>query len=168
PFPVIEVTSNLDAVQELELARLQNAELEAKSAFLEETIDEIRKATASKDAQLKQASITIDDLERQCESERRAKEKEKLAAEKLVELTSAEVEKQVLSTLEAKVAEAVKLEAKKWMSRINYLTAADGVSRQWETVRMNAVADLEVVQQMQATLRVFAAGVDAITPVELP
>ncbi|PVG03281.1 hypothetical protein CPB86DRAFT_779618 [Serendipita vermifera] len=168
PFPAIEVTSNLDVAQELELARLQNAELEAKSAFLEETIDQIRKAVASKDAQLKQASITIEGLEQQCESERQAKEEEKLSAKRLLELTSAEVKKQALSTLEAKAVEAMNLEAKKWMSRINYLTAADDASRQWGAVRMNALADLEVVQQMQATLRVFAAGVDAITPAELP
>jgi hypothetical protein len=168
PFPAIEVTSNADVAQELELVRLQNAELEAKSAFLEETIDEIRKVTASKDAQLKQASLSIQELEQQCEAERLAKEEEKLATEKLLELTSAEVKKQALSTLEAKVSKAVNLEAKKWMSRINYISAADDASRQWGAVRMNALADLEVVQQMQATLRVFAAGVDAITPAELP
>lgn len=160
--PMVTVVTDTDMANELELRTLQNAELEAKAAFLEESLHSLRKAMSEKDGQLAQSLLDVTRLEKQCEVEREEKEEGLQAAQRLVDDSALEVERRVSAVLVDKVAEATEAESHKWKWRLDYLERAEEASREWRSVQSSAQADLAVVRNMQATLRVLMAGIKAL------
>jgi hypothetical protein len=159
---VVTVVTDTDAAKERALRSLQNAELEAKAAFLEESLNGLRQTVSEKDTQLAQSLFDINRLETQCEVERREKDEGLRAAQELVENSALEVERRVSAVLAEKVAKATETESQKWRRKFEYLAGAEDVTQEWRTVRSLALADLDAVRHMQATLRVLMAGVEAI------
>ena len=162
PVVVADSAAATAAVSELSVRTLQNAELEAKTAFLEESLYSVRQIVSEKDAELEQVMLEASRLEQQCEMERRAKEDSLQAAQKLVDDSAREVKRQVSAALVEKVADATMAESQRWKRKVGYLGGIDDAAREWRSVGSSALVDLDTIRQMKATLRVLMTGVEAV------
>lgn len=154
--------SDVDTANELSVRTLQNAELEAKAAFLEESLNTVRQVVSEKDAELEQSMLEASRLEEQCEIERKAKDESLQMAQKMAQDSVLEIKRQVSAALAGKVADATKAETRRWRRKFDYLSGIEDAGQGWGVVQSSALADLDTVRQMQATLRVLMAGVEAV------
>lgn len=153
PLPV-----DSDVINELSLQRLQNAELEAKTAFLEECLANSQETAALKTAELEQSVQTIQRLEEECLEEKR---QSKMAVQAMMDELPARVDRKVEEVVTERVAVSVNTVESKWTAKLNHILAVeDGINR-WRDVKSMATNDLDLVKQSLDTLRVLAAGVES-------
>lgn len=152
--PMVTVVPDTEAANELALRTLQNAELEAKAAFLEESLHAVRQIVSEKDTELEHSMLEASRLEEQYEREKQAKADSLQMAQRLVEDSALEAKRQV--------AEATQKESRRWRRKFDVLAGIEGASHEWKTVQSSALTDLDTVRRMQATLRVLMAGVEAV------
>jgi hypothetical protein len=144
---------------ELALQKLQNAELEARAVFLEESLAETREVAAMRAAELERSSHVIQRLEEECEEEKR---KGDMSIKALMDELPVRINCMVEEVTTERVAAAVTTLESKWTSKLQYMmTAEEGISC-WRDVKSIAANDLEAVRQSMATLKVLSAGIEVL------
>lgn len=138
-----KATIDVEMVNELSLRRLQTAELEARGAFLEESLSSARMQLAERDGQLECTTRALEELETE-----HALEREAWTAK------MGEYEDEAARRLETVKEQARTREM--WKERMEAALGA------WTSVRMDTKAELESVRQMQATLDVLKAGLKTV------
>ncbi|KAG8850311.1 hypothetical protein FRB91_009151 [Serendipita sp. 411] len=135
---------------ELALQRLQNAELDAKAAFLEQSLSGALEQIAEKDGELEQMTEAMRQLETRFEQEKEGLEEEKRLASESAKTSVESAQRQV---------KEVKIRCEK---SLKTAVVMHKTMDAWGLVRSIAQSDLENVKQLQLTLSVFKAGLEAV------
>ncbi|KAG8827588.1 hypothetical protein FRC18_009875 [Serendipita sp. 400] len=130
--------------------RLQNAELDAKAAFLEQSLSGALEQIAEKDGELEQMTEAMRQLETRFEQEKEGLEEEKRLASESAKTSVESAQRQV---------KEVKIRCEK---SLKTAVVMHKTMDAWGLVRSIAQSDLENVKQLQLTLSVFKAGLEAV------
>ncbi|KAG8818173.1 hypothetical protein FRC17_010914, partial [Serendipita sp. 399] len=151
PAPEASGTDISAAVEnELALQRLQNAELDAKAAFLEHSLTGALEQIAERDGKLEEMTEAMRRLETRFEREKDELEEENRLA--------AETAKETVELAQRQVKEV----GMKYEGELKVTLAVHETIDAWGLARLVAQSDLESVRQMQLTIGVFKMGLEAI------